>query len=531
MKINHRAVWHPLLLGVFPVLSLAAANVERVPLGSNMLRLVLWFALGAAVAFVVFSGVFRNTDRGALMASLSVILFSSFGPIRSVVSGLTGPKQSTTVAVVAEAFVWALVAWVLARTPRDLRRLTATVNAAALFLVLLPLSRLGAHTVKGQAYRPASAEPVVTAAANTAGSRPDIYYIIFDRYASTSTLRDYYQFDNSAFVAELTRMGFYVVEHAYANYLKTGQSLAASLNMTHLTHLGEAVGEDSGDWTPVFQMLQDHRVGKFLKEQGYTYIHVGAGFEATHFNPNADANLTEGTDSATFFAQTLREQTMASLFVGPFFNGGIREQHWATTRYQLECVQRVVDDPRPTFTFAHILVPHSPYVFDRNGRLLPSSTVAARTESENYLEQLRYATNAAAKLVSDIIARSENPPIILLQSDEGPFPERYRVLQAAFDWRTATPDELRQKLGILNAYYLPGGPRGLYPTITPVNSFRVVFNRFFGTKLPLLPDRSYAFQDESHLYRFRDVTDILRRADPPRPVRTQVALGSGNPGG
>jgi hypothetical protein len=66
-------------------------------------------------------------------------------------------------------------------------------------------------------------------------------------------------------------------------------------------------------------------------------------------------------------------------------------------------------------------------------------------------------------------------------------------------------------MGILNAYYLPGtGQAGLYPSITPVNSFRVVFNAYFGTDLPILPDRSYIFTNQLHLYDFRDITDLLR---------------------
>ena len=33
--------------------------------------------------------------------------------------------------------------------------------------------------------------------------------------------------------------------------------------------------------------------------------------------------------------------------------------------------------------------------------------------------------------------------------------------------------------------------KDLYPTITPINSFRVVFNSYFGTNYPLLEDQSY----------------------------------------
>ena len=47
---------------------------------------------------------------------------------------------------------------------------------------------------------------------------------------------------------------------------------------------------------------------------------------------------------------------------------------------------------------------------------------------------------------------------------------------------------------ILTAAYLPGGSQDsrLYPSISPVNTFRVVFNRYFGARYPLLPDRPYS---------------------------------------
>jgi hypothetical protein len=48
------------------------------------------------------------------------------------------------------------------------------------------------------------------------------------------------------------------------------------------------------------------------------------------------------------------------------------------------------------------------------------------------------------------------------------------------------------RLAILNAYYLPGVDSDLiYPSISPVNTFRLILNTYFGADLPLLPDESY----------------------------------------
>lgn len=47
-------------------------------------------------------------------------------------------------------------------------------------------------------------------------------------------------------------------------------------------------------------------------------------------------------------------------------------------------------------------------------------------------------------------------------------------------------------MAILNAYYLPGAdPASLYAAISPVNTFRVIFNQYFGGNYPMLEDVSY----------------------------------------
>jgi hypothetical protein len=73
-----------------------------------------------------------------------------------------------------------------------------------------------------------------------------------------------------------------------------------------------------------------------------------------------------------------------------------------------------------------------------------------------------------------LIAGSATPPVILLQTDTAPL-------------FTRGSDQFK----ILSAYYMPGHTDKLYPSISPVNSFRVVFNTFLGTDYPLLDDVSY----------------------------------------
>jgi hypothetical protein len=144
--------------------------------------------------------------------------------------------------------------------------------------------------------------------------------------------------------------------------------------------------------------------------------------------------------------------------------------------------------------------------------------VTNRSRVENYIDQVRYANARILEMVGAIRANSRTEPIIVIQADEGPWPARYagdeRFLGTdvnPVDWTRATPAELREKMRILNALFLPGpGTSPLYPDMTPVNTFRIIFNRYFGTDMPLLPDENYIYLNNRQLYAFQRVTPVVR---------------------
>jgi hypothetical protein len=78
------------------------------------------------------------------------------------------------------------------------------------------------------------------------------------------------------------------------------------------------------------------------------------------------------------------------------------------------------------------------------------------------------------------------------------------------NWDEVTDEQVREELGILNAYSFPGIDASiLYPSITPVNSFRQVFNLYFDADLELLPDRNYICRPRQP-YAFYDLTDRVQ---------------------
>ena len=330
---------------------------------------------------------------------------------------------------------------------------------------------------------------------------PDIYYIIMDRYASADVLEEYYHFDNSEFLNFLTDKGFYVASDSQANYLKTRSSLASSLNFNYINYLTEELGEDYKDLGPIHALLEDYEVWRFLKSQGYLFVHFGSWWGPTGGNKYADMNIIYSYTPE--FTRILFETT--PLFplldkLNIFEVDDFDETHAKRFLYKFDKLHEISELEEPTFVFAHMLVPHVPCVFDAECNYVENGRSRV-----NYVSGLICGNKKLKDFINDLLEDSEQHPIIILQSDEGPFPSGMRN----DGWEDATEDQLRKKMGILNAYYLPGvDTSGLYSSISPVNSFRVVFNEYFGTDLELLPDKSYVYYTD-HPYQFLDVTDIV----------------------
>jgi hypothetical protein len=184
------------------------------------------------------------------------------------------------------------------------------------------------------------------------------------------------------------------------------------------------------------------------------------------------------------------------------------------TRYALDRLDEIPAMPGPKYVFAHLLIPHDPYVFNADGSFTGRGQVDRLGQQESYRRQLSYANTRMLQMVDEILAESGPDAVIMLQADEGPFPARYRADEWAFNWRGATDQELEEKFGILFAMRVPGADldaAGFHDAITPVNTFRLIFNARFGTDLPMLPDRTWTHENLYHFYDFFEITDRLDR--------------------
>jgi hypothetical protein len=513
-------ILHPFLFAVFPVLFLFSRSMDefrvKVILGpvvtTTCLALLLWSVL---------SSVLKDKEKAGFIVSLFLVpLFSYenlYDEIRDFMVGLGASRVGTRRSLlIVSAMLFALGAYFVLRTRRNLRNVTHIANLMSGFLVAVSLINITAYSLgagpawqENEAIEDTVIEPIYL---DEPGLLPDIYYITLDGYGRADVLEEIYQYDNTEFLDYLMEKGFYVASESRSNYCQTLLSLASSLNLTYLDDLVSQVGIESRSRVTAIDMIMNSRVFRFLKDRGYVIVAYSSGWVGTEMR-NADIYLAPRWSPDGFQTQLINMTPIPFLArqLGVYDEYGIHRERILYTLDQLADVPRL---EAPTFVFAHIIAPHPPFVFGRHGEeITPDYRFALHdathviskrrlTQDEyvqGYRDQLMFINSRVKETIDGILAQSTRPPIIILQADHGP--------GAMLDWDDPDKSYLKERFSILNAYYLPyGRDTHLYESITPVNTFNLLFNQYFGADYGLLEDESY-FSTWGCPYAFINVTD------------------------
>jgi hypothetical protein len=330
----------------------------------------------------------------------------------------------------------------------------------------------------------------VEAAVPADSSLPDIYFIILDEFAGFQAMREYWQYEDvDDFVRFLEERNFFVAEQSHGSSSDTLHQMASRLNYQEYP-----VGEE---YIQVyFDDIADNRVMRYLKSQGYTTVvfdETNLGYPAA---PSIKADyLYEYGDESISQKQTgqygLYLDEFGELVMdNTMFNAISREytkdhplvsQHSSMIFYT---VDHIADEgiPSPKFVYVHLMLPHTPFIFTRNGEIAENQHF---TDWKYYIENYIFSITIARTLVDEIRSKAdpENPPVIILQSDHGA--RNHLGLSEGSAILPNYPD--KYKTLILNAIYLPGFDYSTLPqNMNPTNTFPIVFNHLFNTDITLL---------------------------------------------
>jgi hypothetical protein len=479
---------------------------------SDGFKLLFVVAASALVILALCRPFMKDWERASIIAAIggySAFTFMPlFGAYRNVVPHFAA--QSRYFIVLSLAVAVLLVFWLRRLSDRWVRVMATYLLVVTSILFLLKAYNIAAFELSDSGSRLTLANVDIDQAVPTkpATTKPDVYYIVLDRYTGPTGLKMELWFDNSLYLNSLRKRGFYVATRSYGNYPGTIESLPSSLNASYFRTKSKT--STSGDATyyhkALVQRLQDPAVPRFFKRQGYEYIQIASWWGVTQHSKIADRiyrydyrtavvmgrafHLTDADDE--FLERTAVAKILkTNLRIGNFkiFSWGkeaakTRRRSASLFLRQVNDIERLASEKgrAPKFVFVHMLMPHGPYVYNVNGGPLPPGL----TNNERYLRQLQFTNKQVLKLVDRLRSiYGNNPPAIMLVSDEGEHP-------AHFTFAGATDAQYQEKFNISSAYYFPGIKHtGLYQTITPVNYFRVLMNDYFHTNLALLPDRNF----------------------------------------
>jgi hypothetical protein len=509
--------FHPFLFLLYPIIALYAHNLGEVG-AEVILRPMLFALLGAAIVFLVLGLVMKDWRRAALVAAVLVIAFITYGQLYSYlrttpVLGLSLGKHRLL--VIAYVIILALALWWVIKRLKDLSQATLFFNSLAILLIALPVFQIGYHYAFNATITPKKIATTSSSAATSdlkyTGTTPppDIYYIILDAHTREDMLVKNFNYDNSDFVNGLQKLGFYVAKCAMSNYAQTRISLPSSLNMEYLQD-----NFPTGTTEELFEkVIINSKVRQELEGLGYKTVST----ENTHFDfKNAAYYIPEPQNYFLspylhpFEAMLLSDTALKlPIDLNPTLLKAVLSpvsapilDHYQIQTWIIGELPKLASYPSPKFVFVHVEVPHPPMIFNVDGSMLtdPGFTDGGYVQPLNqdyyvkgYVDQVKFVDSRILEDMKSILTNSKTPPVIIIQGDHG---EPWGI---NFD-----------RMTILNAYYLPGtgANKALYPSITPVNSFRVVFNQYFNGNFPLLPDKSY-FSQRATLWSFKDISEQM----------------------
>lgn len=496
--------FYPVLIGIFPILSVFSANQAFVPISELWRPLIVGSGLSFGL-WLLLSAVFKSLEKGAAFAAVLIVSIYSYKTVLGYLP-LDGGSLTTTIG-------WFLAALVLGYFAARKWRWHKPLLLFSMALVAIPSFSIAWTAFRSENIRQVSVENS-GAKAVTIETKPDIVYIILDGYGRSDVLADQYGYSNKEFIEGLRSRGFYVADRSRANYCQTELSIGSSLNADFIQNiLAELPDVKADNRRTLRYLLSDNAVFARLKRADYQVSKIETGFLATQ---QMKVDWTMRKKEGLGLLETTILQ-MTPLGFRPQFLTNLQ----AVRRAML--LQAFTDigslggqSSRPRFTFAHILAPHPPFSFDATGGPVKLKGPFGYWDGSDYLTfansadfyrkgyagQAEFISKKMLAAVDSILVKDGPKPIIIIQGDHGP---KVKLNQSSLEKTDPT-----ECFPILNAMLVPEEVQSeLYPEITPVNTFRTLFRVLFGDQMPNLEDKSW-YSPYNVPFEFTDVTARLK---------------------
>ncbi|WP_207514274.1 sulfatase-like hydrolase/transferase [Longitalea luteola] len=494
--------FHTFLLPAFFVLHVAN-EYFRLLAAETTIEFFLYYVLLGAFLLVVGRLAFKSLMKGGVWATALLVPFIFFGTIHDFLKTTAITRFISSYSILLPLLLICLLvfSWYCKRKTAKFEK--AHHYFTVLFVILpgieLVLLAQKVITNNQQNNLAHQNDAIISIPPCDTCTKPDIFFIVFDEYASSRSLRQYFGFDNSRLDSSLKKNNFYIAENAKSNYNITPLSIGATLNGQYFNVLLENKVTTGRVILQGLYALEESRLPHLLERSGYAIHNFGLCDLKRH--PVQTSRYFEEYERLALYDETLWyrinrdilwNMSRLNLSFWNIMQQRKNQQNQAIfvernrKNWQLILQELKEQNDQPKFVFGHIMMPHSPFYLDKHGnRTNDFSRVYENHNNEGaYLEQLQYTNSWIDSLLIASDRNFSRPRVVIVAGDHG-----YREVPY-------NPERRDRHFMNLNTYYFSDKDYSmLYDSISPVNTFRVVINKYFHTKLPLLKDSTILLQE------------------------------------
>lgn len=504
----------PYVFGLYYVLNFFSANPSIISV-ETFTKAVFAFGAIIFVFHITAWFILRDKTKASFGTLIFLILFFSYSLFEEntiiLMSPLIPANMAKTVLGTVSLALLIYFFCLIKKTNSEFKDVSSFISIFLLALIIMPSCTLLKYSKETRAVSTSEAIQKCPEDLDINDHLPDIYHIVLDGYGREDVLRDYYNLNNSDFIAFLRENGFTVRDDCHTNYIWTECSVASMLSMNYLQ-------ESDLDVNISHQLLNNMNkkagAGKILSDYGYEYVEVASPVPTRQ---SADF-MNMYKETADIYKYLLYQTPFKYIYAHNFIkNDSEVYDSWRDRLLgyfnALESVP--VQNSGPTYTYCHFLLPHPPFVFDSQGKPVnPDRPFSINDCSEfirtggtteeyrkGYIQQIIYTNLRLKQTVDKILETSKRPAVFIISSDHGP-----RLL---IDQYSKEKSQFQEALPIFLAYKLPEDDApDLSQVTSPVNIYRVILNHYFGTNYALLPDRFYYSPRYNPLY-FEDASTLI----------------------
>jgi hypothetical protein len=489
--------WHPVFFAIYSILFHLHTNITQVDFHAAD-RLLLIFSVLIFGLVLLFGVLLRDIRRAGLVVFAFGLIFFTYPHVKVVLQESFSIliKNSILLPITALFLVGAFIL-TIRTSPEKLVAPTRYLNLLTLILVLIQIGLIFKYEYTMAVYwRETEASIFQSSLQGTHGrkSLPDLYFIVLDGYARADVLADEVGLDNSPFLTALRERQFYVADCSMSNYAQTEQSLVTTFNMVYLDEILAQINSPDLSEAYYWPYIKNNRVRQYFESLGYQTVAFYTGYswshwtDAAYFLGDPRVSHTDVTSllpfESDFLSFTLLRYLpdVVELFSGKAASKAVKlvgpEADRAIVLYALDELPTVIKLRGPKLVYVHLMLPHPPYVFGPHGEEqdLSTNNHDFNLLRQGYRDQVLYANERMLPIIDAILEETEGNVFIVLEGDHG-----------LFEY-TDPADRMKN----LSAYYFPDHDySSLYPSITPVNTFRIILSEYFGQDYPILEDKSY----------------------------------------